>query len=243
MAPKTKTGEHKFTANEVEQNCPANLEKLAKQITECLAKAEKSKEKAEQIVSDANDKAQPHYDQASDHRKEAGKLLVEAYKACNQAGFKVFGEKFFPDLQRTRIYELMQVAVGKKTMDEIKAANRARVAKHRAGKKGKAAAPSVTPTPVTDKPEPIEGAGAVPAPAIAEPAVFEPTKPVLNVVDTALEEFTGLVARLRQITDREPARFAKTPHPAEAFIKLGMFFAKLAELKQSPAAVGLKEVA
>jgi hypothetical protein len=240
---KTKTGEHLFTAKQVAQNCPAKLENLAKQAIECLAKAKEREEAADEIVSEAFAKAEPHYDEARDHQKKAGEYLVEAYKACSEDGFKVFREKFFPHLQRSRVYQLMQIAVGTYTLDEIREATRNRVAKHRANKKAEAAVPtpSVTPQPVTDEAVP-PAAGHV-EPVSEAPAEQAQARSPLKVVDTALIDFNSLVGRLLQIAKQEPGRFAKTDHPAEALAKLGIFFTELAKLKQSHAAVGLKEVA
>jgi hypothetical protein len=225
---KKTTGEPLFTAKHFKEDCPASLEKLVQAAKDCLAKAKECEEASAK-----------HSNKALDHREQAGKYLVEARKVCTEGGFKALLEKF--QLKKTRINELMQVAVGKKTLDEIRAATKARVEKHRASKKIKAAAtPSVTPPAVTDEPVPPTTDNAEPMPE-ATPA----QAPVrsLKVIDTALVEFNSLVSRLLQIAKQEPQRFAKTDHPAESLAKLGAFFTELAKLKQSAAAVGLKEVA
>jgi hypothetical protein len=115
-----------LTAAEVTENCPAKLADLGKRITAHLEKAAQCDEKA------------------NNHRISAAQCLLQAKDACDEGGFNAFRERCCPDLGRTRAYELLSIAGGKKTITEIRAATAGRMQKHRAEKK--AASPSVTVT-------------------------------------------------------------------------------------------------
>jgi hypothetical protein len=72
-------------------------------------------------------------------------LLAEAEKPCETTdAFAAFNQKRCPDLGRSRTYEVLAIREGRKSRKEIHALTRARVAKHRAGKKAVADKPSVT---------------------------------------------------------------------------------------------------
>jgi hypothetical protein len=118
----------KFTATQVEQDCPKPLQDLQKRIAVHLDKASKYDEKAEQ------------------HRTSAGQLFAQVQKAFDEGGFAAFHEKFFPDLGRSRAYELLAIGTGKKSVEDIREGNRERQARYRANHK----ALSVTVT--DDKP-------------------------------------------------------------------------------------------
>jgi hypothetical protein len=109
-------GPTKFTAQQVEQDCPTQLQDLAKNIATHLDKARKAEEKAQQ------------------HYIAAAKYLAEAQAACDESGFKAFQEKFCPDIGRSRAYELLAVVRGKKTLGEVKDSTRERQRRHRAKK-------------------------------------------------------------------------------------------------------------
>ena len=152
------TTEHKVTAEEVENNCPVMLQDLAKHITAHLEKAHRCEEKAEQ-----------HYTTISQY-------LADAQRTCDEGGFKAFREKFFPELGKSRVYELLQIATNKKSIEQIKANTRERVAKHRA----KNATLSVT---VTEKPASVTvteksgSAGDAEDATIPTEATRDPVKP------------------------------------------------------------------
>ena len=127
--------EPKFTADQVEKKCPDRLRQIGKLITARLEKIDK------QIK------------QAEDHFISVNQLIAQAKELCDEGGFNAFREKFFPNLGTSRVYELLAIASNKKTVEETRASNRLRVAKHRANK---AEAPvSVT---VTEKSKPEPGA-------------------------------------------------------------------------------------
>jgi hypothetical protein len=119
-----------LTAAQVEKSCPVRLQDLGKRIAAHLAKAAQCDEKVEQ------------------HRISAGQLLAEAKKACDGGGFNAFREKFFPNLGKSRAYELLAIATNKKSVEETRADTRERTARSRANKK-EAAANSAT---VAEKP-------------------------------------------------------------------------------------------
>jgi hypothetical protein len=62
-----------------------------------------------------------------------GPLMNEAVELCGKdaARFDKFAEEYCGDLGRSRLYELLAIQSGTKTVEDIRAANRARVAKHR----------------------------------------------------------------------------------------------------------------
>ena len=69
-------------------------------------------------------------------------------ETCDESGFAAFQEKFFPNLGRSRTYELLAIGTGKKSVEEVRASTRERVARYRASK-----AASVT---VTDNTKPLQ---------------------------------------------------------------------------------------
>jgi hypothetical protein len=147
-----------LTAAQIENDCPALVQDLGKRIAAHYDKLVKCEEKAEQ------------------HRVAIGQLLVQAKGACDEGGFTAFRERFCPKLGKTRAHELLQIASGKKTIEDVRAATARRMKKHRAAKKTtvqQQPKPSVT---VTD-PDPA---------VIAEKqqaAVEQKPKPSVTVTD------------------------------------------------------------
>jgi hypothetical protein len=62
-------------------------------------------------------------------------LLREAEPLCDPDGFVAFKQRYCPDLGRSRMYELLAVEQGRKTVEQIRASGRERVAKHRAAQR------------------------------------------------------------------------------------------------------------
>jgi hypothetical protein len=118
----------KITALEVEKDCPVILQDLGKHIAAHLEKAHKYEEKSKQ------------------HYTSVAKYLANAKQVCDEGGFTAFREKFCPTLSQSCTYELLSIANSKTSVEEIRAATRARVTKHRAKK----AADSVTVTDSTE---------------------------------------------------------------------------------------------
>ena len=206
-----KTDDHttgrKVTAEEVENNCPAELQDLGKRIAVDLDKARKCAEKFEQYYTSID------------------QYLAEAQRICDDGGFKAFREKFFPDLGKSRVYELLQIATNKKSNEQVKASTRERVAKYRAKK----ATGSVT---VTEKPG---SAGDAEDFTIPTEATRDPVKPrsTVSPKDEALLDFSARVRELiRIITKQKPDRFALTSVSPEDLARLGKFLSDLADLKR-----------
>ena len=108
----------------MENSCPEDLKNLAREINALIERMDKQVE------------------HVKDQSITVDQLLTQAKKRCDKSGFKAFREKFFPDLGKSRFYELLQVATDKRSLREIRAITRERVARHRAIK----AAASVTVT-------------------------------------------------------------------------------------------------
>jgi hypothetical protein len=203
--------EHKLTAEEVTEACPTMLQNWGKHIAAHLEKARKYDDKAKQ------------------HFTAIGEYLARAKQACDDGGFNAFREKFCPDLGRSRTFELLQIAREKKSVEEIRASTRKRVAKHRA----KNVDESVT---VTDSPEAPTVAGE--ATAIPPEQTRRSTEPkaAVNGRDELLYNFSSAVAEVIRITkDREAKRFANTAVPADDLAKLGKLLTDLARTKKATA--------
>jgi hypothetical protein len=203
----------KFTAADIEKDCPDRLQQLGKQIAARLEKIDK------QMV------------QAENHSISVNQLITQAKELCDEGGFNAFREKFFPNLGKSRIYELLAIGTSKKSVEEIKAGTRARVAKHRANKT--AAPASVTVTDKTEAQDAPMDAGS--AEAACAPAA--PTKRRMGDLQ-ALVAFSTAVRELIRVTGNEKAeRFAKTSVTADELARLGTFFTDIANLKVSGADV------
>jgi hypothetical protein len=106
-----------ITAAQIMENCPAKLTELGQHIAAHLEKAERCDQKAD------------------DHRLTAGRLLAQAKELCDDGGFIAFHERFCPNLGRSRTYDLLAIASGKKSVEEIRADNAERNRRLRARKK------------------------------------------------------------------------------------------------------------
>jgi len=111
----------KFTATDVQQACPEVLEDLSKRINGHLDTAAKY----DTSVKHSREKAKQN-------RISAGIYLAQAYAACDEDGFAAFHKKLLPNLGRTRIFELIAIGAGRKSVEGIQKANRDRKAKQRA---------------------------------------------------------------------------------------------------------------
>jgi hypothetical protein len=80
-----------------------------------------------------------------DHVDTIDHLLAEAEKLCGTPeSFEQFKRQHCPKLSKSRAYELLAIRDGRKSPEDTRAATRARVAKHRAAKRGVTEADSVT---------------------------------------------------------------------------------------------------
>ena len=120
----------KVTAEQIEKGCPTAIEVQALGFR--IAAHLKTMRGYE---AKAREKAGVELRKADDNWTTVTQLLAEAKEKCSTGGFKAFKEKFCPNLSRSRIYELLQIGSGKKTLEESRAANRERIAKHRRDKR------------------------------------------------------------------------------------------------------------
>jgi hypothetical protein len=114
----------KVTAAQIEKDCPTEVEALGYRIAAHL-------QKVRDYEAKAHEKAGVELRKADDNWTTVTQLLAEAKVKCDAGGFKAFKERFCPDLSRSRIYELLQIGSGKKTLEESRAAKRKSVAKSR----------------------------------------------------------------------------------------------------------------
>ena len=147
-----------FTAAQIAQG---ELEPLGKRITAHL-------EKVRGYEAEAHEKAGVELRKADDHWNTVTQLLDEAKAKCNGGGFKAFKKKYCPNLGRSRIYELLLIGSGKKTIEESRGATRDRVRKHRAKSVTSADVTDTddkTVATATDSKDPCDGPSAPPDPA------------------------------------------------------------------------------
>jgi hypothetical protein len=115
-----------LTAAQIKNDCPVLVQDLGKRIAALYDKMVKCEGKVEQ------------------HKIAIRQMLTQAKGACDEGGFTAFRERFCPKLGKTRAHELLQIASGKKTIEDVRAATARRMKKHRAAKK----------TAVEQKPKP-----------------------------------------------------------------------------------------
>ena len=129
----------------------------------------------------AGDKAK---EKAIEHYKAAGLLLI-AINKNHPGGFTAFLANSCSGLGRSRAYELMQIAGGRRSAEEIKAATKKRVERHRARKSNPLQAG------VTDgKAEPAPADTSDGAPADRLTASEQALVRFKHIVDTAMPKMT-----------------------------------------------------
>ena len=110
---------------------------------------------------------------AAEKRAALEKALAEARELCKAAGqsFKAFKKKFAPDYGRTRLYQILAIADGRTTAEDVREGARDRKRRQRAGE-------SVRDKDVTDgqaedeaKPEPEMETPGEPAAPVDDPEV------------------------------------------------------------------------
>ena len=104
----------KFTAAEVEKDCPVRLQQIGREITERTYKVEKQ------------------FKLATDHAIAVEELLAEAKGLCDRGGFNKFRELYCPKLAKSQAYALRAIAAGKKTGTEHRTEERERKRRTRA---------------------------------------------------------------------------------------------------------------
>jgi hypothetical protein len=213
------TAEPKFTAEQVERKCPERLREIGKLIAARLEKIDKQIEQAE------------------NHSVSVNQLITQAKELCDEGGFEAFREKFFPNLGKSRVYELLAIGTGKKSIEEIKANTLARVKKHREKKADEAFSVTVTENSVPDaQGTPVEH-GEIEAPSIASEPTPEPAKPRKGD-QWALADFSRAVHELVDvIRNKNAEHFAKASVSVAEIAALGKFLTDVANLNMSGADV------
>jgi hypothetical protein len=164
-----------LTAAQIEkgENLPPRLVKIGEEIEAKLVKADTYQGKADNMIVSVVE------------------LLKEAGKYCDGGGFNAFKKNFCPSLGKSRTYELLAITSGKKTIEQSKAENAARQAKHTAKLKTAAAVPLVTDNVVPLQPKP-ESADASAEKRKAENAMAAPAARQSKSVLSAASMTVGL---------------------------------------------------
>jgi hypothetical protein len=241
MTDLIKVPEHKLTAAQIENDCPLRLQQIGREITTRLEKADKQTQLAEdQLIS-------------------VKELVAEAKELCDRSGFKAFQKKFCPTLRRSRAYAVLALAAGKKTLEQDRAQNRRRVAKHRAkmseageGKSqpGRQAVGDVHY--VMDSPRHAAGAAHVLSDTGKGDASDAGTKETANSMKSPLAAtpkdegsflFTRVVMQLRHcVGNYKPERFVNTAVPRDDLAELGKFLSELAKIKGSDVETAIRGI-
>lgn len=212
--------EPKVTAAQIKENCPVVLQDLGKRIAAHYEKAGKCEQKADQ------------------HYTTIAQLLAEANGACDVGGFDAFRERFFANLRKSRVYELLAIGTGKKTVEDTRAGTRARVAKHRANTAAAPVSVTVTETSEPGTECPPKENSEIEGPSIASDQTREPAKPRSAIApgDEALVGFSARVMDLIRVTRGKTAeRFAKTSVKPGDLARLGELLTDIANLKKPEA--------
>jgi hypothetical protein len=215
----------RLTAMQIEsgENLPPRLQEIGKQIEARVVK-----------VAMYQGKAIDMFD-------SIGRLLDEAKEFCDTSGFDAFKRTCCPTLGKTRAYEMLAIASGKKALEDVRAEIRERVRKHRANKTGRRH--SVT---VTEKsgPDVAEGAPAELASSDAAGIVPDQTPEAAksrNATakdDASLDISEGILDLISKTRGQKPERFAATYVQADDLAELGKFFTDLANFKKRSAVRG-----
>jgi hypothetical protein len=166
-------------------------------------------------------------EQAENHKITIHELLEEAKELCDAGGFKLFKEKFYPSLRKSRSYELLAIAAGRKTIEQTKTGSRERQTKHRAKTKAKLAEAKAKLAEIEKvEAERLLTTGKSEGPLVTDKAEHK----AVTASDIALHEFNGHVLRLLQMTNKaKPGRFTKTSVHAPDLLQLGRFLAEVAD--------------
>jgi hypothetical protein len=101
----------KFTAEQIETDCPARLQEIAREITERLAEAcDQVREASKLYEEEPRKNADACFEltrRSYDHNTAVRHLFEEAEELCDQGGFELFSQKLQPNLNQL-LYELQQ---------------------------------------------------------------------------------------------------------------------------------------
>jgi len=149
-------------------------------------------------------------------------LLADAEKLCDPAGFtfEAFKKTYCPELGQSRTYELLAIRDGRKTLEEIRAETRKRVAKYRGAAKDVTEKDSVTrqpfssPTTETDKSVGDAASRSAERATIDFPENGGGSQPVLRAsAEAPIEE---VQAEFAALADETPAEIDRENKPASA---------------------------
>jgi hypothetical protein len=207
----------KVTAAQIDTDCPPHLQAIGAKITKLFNDAQQQAKLLDESAVQLNN------------------LLTQAEELCDGAGFIAFRDKFFPNLGKSRVYELLAIAKNKKSIGTTRASNRERVAKHRKNKAAAADSVTVTERAAPDtQGTPTEDKFVQAASSAREQAPRPPEGRSSGRRDEAEFGFSAVVCELiRRTHNKEAERFAKTKVPAESLSRLGDLLLKLAALKRS----------
>jgi hypothetical protein len=214
----------KLAAEQIENECPECLRKIANEIKVRLSKADKQTQ------------------QAQDHLIAVERLLAEAKSLCDDGGFQKFRELFCPQLGKSQAYALLSIAAGKKTLADHRMNERDR--KRQSRKALRAAAENSGTVP--EKADPTTASQDTPAVpdesagdgvGVGSPADPAKCQTVVAPKDEAVFAFTASVMNLLQKTKGVKfERFVSARVPAEDLAKLGRYLSNLAGLKEATTA-------
>jgi hypothetical protein len=160
-------------------------------------------------------KAETYHGKATDMVDSIKALLIEAQSFCDKGGLNAFRRRYCPSLGRSRAYEILSIASGRKSAQQIKTSNAARQARHVAKLKAAAAAMRRDGRPLlTDPPR------AMPAPS-------------RDGSDT-VRGFTARVLELVLMTATvDPKTFNSVTIEADDLRKLADFLMAVADLRKT----------
>jgi hypothetical protein len=99
---------------------------------------------------------------ADNYYISVGQYLAEAKKLCDEEGFEAFRDRFCPNVCRSRIFELLGLASGNITLEDLRAKNAERKRKQRARQKRVRDVTDSRPTaPVVPTPAVIDAVSAL----------------------------------------------------------------------------------
>lgn len=203
----------KFTAAQIQEDCPARLQQIATEIAE------------------RHERARKQAGLAADHLIAIEKLLAEAKGLCDRGGFNKFRELFCPQLSKSQAYALLAIAAGKKTLAEHRTEEAERKRKSRANQKAVAANSGTVPERSTPPEAPTDGGAAE-----ATCTTSTPTKRMSVARYTDLCGFSRAARNLVQLTrDKTARRFAETSLTADELERLGKLLIDIANIKKSKA--------
>jgi hypothetical protein len=206
--------EPKFTATQIEKNCPARLQQIGKEIKEWLEKARK------------------YHQQAEDHLIAVNARINEAKRLCDDGGFNKFRERFCPELGKSQSYVLRAIAAGKKTLAEHRTEERKRKRKSRANQRAATANSGTVPERSKPQEAPTK-AGAVQVTSTVLEQTPEP-KPRSAVASIeAMRVFTVSALEIYRVTNKKrPQHFSATTISVEILAQLGNLFTDIANIQK-----------